>query len=185
MVRKAKFLPGLALVVACVSLIDFAPAQSSPPAPRPLHFPTQTQITNADPSIRLEVLVHVPTRLKIERTTNTLSVSVDNKNFLESTNLSVGTNMVTGVQFRLSVYPASEKPPPDDQSFGLASGFDFNTGTQFFNAKRDHLPLPGVKYTVEVILTAFETDIPPGHFWSPYGKNYKVLWRRTLKQIVE
>jgi hypothetical protein len=41
------------------------------------------------------------------------------------------------------------------------------------------------KYIVEMDLTVFETDIPGQHMWDPHSKNYKVLWQRTLKQIVE
>ena len=54
-------------------------------------------ITNANPSIRVPLLVHVPTKLKIERASDTLSMEID-KSSLEATNLMAGTNMVTGVE---------------------------------------------------------------------------------------
>jgi hypothetical protein len=38
---------------------------------------------------------------------------------------------------------------------------------------------------VEMELEVFETDIPPQHDWSPQSKNYKVLWKRTLKRTVD
>jgi hypothetical protein len=67
----------------------------------------------------------------------------------------------------------------------LSDGLDFNLGTRFWHTKPDGIPLPGKKYVIEVELTIFETDVPPQHDWCPHGKNYKVLWRRTLKQTDE
>ena len=140
-------------------------------------------ITNANPSIRLPLLVHVPTKLKIERASDTLSVEID-KSSLEATNLMVGMNMVTGVESKLYIYPVGEPRPGEWLNSGLG-GADFNLGTSFWHTKQDGIPLPGKKYVVEMELTVFETDIPPQHDWSPHGKNYKVLWQRTLKQTVE
>jgi hypothetical protein len=94
----------------------------------------------------------------------------------------VGTNMVTGVESKFYVY-SDGQPRPANGGYGLG-GIDFNLGTRFWHTKPDGIPLPGKKYVVEVELTIFETDIPPQHDWSPYGKNYKILWQRTLKQTV-
>ena len=188
MVMEPKIILGLALVLGGILLIGSTAAQSSSNSATRLLFPTPSPNTNASPSIRVPLLVHVPTKLKIERTTDMLSVGIDNRNSLETTNLMVGTNMVTGIKSQLYVYPVGEaRPvPANDRGYGgLAGGLDFNLGTTFLHPKPDGIPLPGIKYVVEVDLTAFETDIPGGHFWQPYSKNYKVLWRRTLKQIVE
>jgi hypothetical protein len=127
--------------------------------------------------------VHVPSKLQIDRTADMLSVTIDTNGF-ESTNLTVGTNMVTGVESKVYVYPDGESRPVDGGE-GLSGGWDFNLGTRFWHTKPDGIPLPGKKYVVEVELTAFETDIPPQHDWSPHGKNYKILWQRTLKQVVK
>jgi hypothetical protein len=146
-------------------------------------FPIVPPITNANPSIRVPLLVHVPTKLKIERTTDMLSVEIDHSS-LEATNLMVGTNMVTGVQNESYVFPEGE-PRPANDGYGLG-GTDFNLGKSVWHTKQEGIPLPGKKYVVELHLTVFETDVPPQHMWSPQGsKNYKVLWRRTLKQTVE
>jgi hypothetical protein len=67
----------------------------------------------------------------------------------------------------------------------LSGGLDFNLGVDYWHTKQDGIPVPGKKYVVEIDLTAFETDIPPQHDWEPHGKNYKVLWQRTLIQSVE
>jgi hypothetical protein len=188
MVTKPKIILGLALVLGGISLLGSTAAQSSSHSAKGPSFPTSPPITNANPSIRLPLLVHVPAKLKIERTTDMLSVEIDNQSLLEATNLMVGTNRVTGVKSELYVYPVGEtRPAPanDGAYGGLASGLDFNLGTHILHTKPDGIPLPGIKYVVEVDLTAFETDIPRGHFGQPFSKNYKVLWRRTLKQIVE
>ena len=170
------------------ALIRLQTAQSSAKSEPFRGSPIPPPITNADPSVRLPLLVHVPTKLKIERTTDMLSVGIENQSSLETTNLVIGTNMVTGVKSELYVYPVGEaRPAPaNDRGYGgLASGLDFNLGTHILHTKPDGIPLPGIKYVVEVELTAFETDIPGGHFWKPYSKNYRVLWQRTLKQLVE
>jgi hypothetical protein len=140
-------------------------------------------ITNANPSIRHPISIRVPTQLKIERTTDTLSMEIATNSF-ESTNLMVGTNMVTGVESKVYVYAEGESRPANG-GYGLG-GTDFNLGTSFWHTKQEGIPLPGKKYVVELELAVFETDIPPQHMWSPQGsKNFKVLWRRTLKQTVE
>jgi hypothetical protein len=144
-------------------------------------FPIPPPITNGNPSIRLPRLVHVPTKLKIERTTDRLSVEIDQTS-LAATNLMVGTNMVTGVHSKEYVFPEGE-PRPANGKHGW--GTDFNLGTSLLHTRPDGIPLPGKKYVVEVDLTVFETDVPPQHAWQPQGsKNYKVLWQQTLKQTV-
>ena len=47
------------------------------------------------------------------------------------------------------------------------------------------LSVQGRKYMVELDFAIFETDVPAQHMWDPHGKNYKVLWHRTLKEVVE
>jgi hypothetical protein len=188
MVMETKIIFGLALVLGGFPLIGYTSAQSSSNSATWPIFQSSLPNTNANPSIRLPLLVHVPTKLKIERTTDMLSVGIDNKNSLETTNLMVGTNMVTGIKSELYFYPVGKaRPvPANDRGYGgLAGCLDFNLGTTFLHPRPDGIPLLGIKYVVEVDLIAFETDIPGGHFWQPYSKNYKVLWRRTLKQIVE
>jgi hypothetical protein len=154
-----------------------------PPPTNSFGFPLLPPIAGADPSIRHPVSVHVPAKLQIERTADMLSVEID-KSLLEATNLMVGTNMVTGVENKTYVYPAGESRTANGR-LGLSSGLDFNLGVCYWHTKQGGIPLPGKKYVVEIDLTAFETDIPPQHDWSPHGKNYKILWQRTLKQTVK
>ena len=173
----------LALVLSGGLFSCCTTAQSSAESEPFRGFPILPPIRNADPSIRLPLLVHVPTRLKIERTTDMLSVEID-RTSLEATNLMVGTNMVTGVQSGLYVFPEGQ-PRPAHGGYGLG-GVDFNLGKSFWHTKQEGIPLQGKKYVVELDLTVFETDVPPQHMWSPQGsKHYRVLWQRTLKETVE
>jgi len=171
---------GSAARQAVPALIRLQTAQSSANSEPFRGFPIPPPITNANPSIRLPRLVHVPTKLKIGRTTDMLSVKVDQSS-LEATNLMVGTNMVTGVQSEEYVFPEGE-PRPANGRYGLG-GTDFNLGTSFLHTRPDGIPLPGKKYVVEVDLAIFETDIPPQHEWAPTSKNYRILWKRTLTHL--
>ena len=146
-------------------------------------FPLRPPIANADASIRYPVSVRVPTRLKILRTADTLAVETDTNSF-ESVIITVGTNMVTGVQSELFVYMEGEAKPANG-GWGLASGLFFNLGVSYWHSHPDGIPLPGKKYIVETELTAFETDVPAQHMWDPQGGKYRALWRGTLKQTVE
>jgi hypothetical protein len=173
----------LALVLSGGLFSHFATAESSAKPDQWRGFPILPPITNANPSIRYPISIRVPTKLKIERTSDMLSETIDTNSF-ESTNLMVGTNMVTGVESKIYVYPEGE-PRPANGGLGLSGGLAFNLGVGYWHTTQDGIPLQGKKYVVEIDLAAFETDIPPQHHWEPYGKNYKVLWQRTLKQIVE
>jgi hypothetical protein len=174
----------LALVLGGVSIVGSTAAQSSSKSD-PWHgFPILPPIPNANPSIRHPILVLVPTKLKTEQTTESLSVGFDT-NSLESTNLTVGANMLAGFQYEQYVYPAGEKRPAEG-GLGLIGHVGGNySDVTYWNTKRDGIPLPGKEYVVEMDLAVFETDIPPQHEWQPQGsKNYKILWKRTLKQTV-
>lgn len=141
-------------------------------------------ISDVDPSVRHKVEVTVPTQLTVERGSNTLSITVD-RNSREPTNIMVGSKMVTGVECQTYIYPEGETRPSRTDRGGLG-GLDFNLGTAFLHTKPDGIPVAGKKYVVEMDLSIFETDIPGQHHWSPhYGKNYRVLWKRTLRRGVE
>jgi hypothetical protein len=148
------------------------------------HMPILPPIAEADPSIRNPVSARVPTRLKVERTDDTLSVEIDTNSYV-STNLMVGTNMVTGSDSWLYVYPIGGSRPSQAQ-VETVGGTDCLLAGIWHKTDRNGIPVVGKKYVVEADFIIFETDIPSQHMWMPWGsKNYQVLWRRTLKQIVE
>src|SRR5476649_2186615 len=96
---KLKLILGLALVLSGGLLCCRSGVQNLPKTNKIPDFPYFPPITNADPTILHQISVRVPTRLKVERTTDTLSVTIDaDTNSFESTNLMIGTNMVVGVR---------------------------------------------------------------------------------------
>jgi hypothetical protein len=190
---KPKLILCLALVLSGGLFWYSATAQSPAKHDQWHGFPVLPAITNADPTIIHPISIRVPTKLKIERTADMLSVEIDTNSF-ESTNLMVGTNMIVGVESQLYVDRIEAgviEPRPNGGFFigkgwGFFSGTDFNLGKTIWHAEQEGIPLPGRKYVVEWDLKIFETDIPPQHEWFPYyGEKNKVLWQRTLKQTVE
>jgi len=97
----------------------------------------------------------------------------------------VGSKMVTGVQSELYVYAEGDARPSQARRIVLSGDLDLCLGTGVLNLKQDGVPLPGKSYVVEMDLSVFETDVPPQHMWSPYSKNYRILWKGTLRRVVE
>ena len=140
-------------------------------------FPRIPPIANADPSIREEREILVPTRLRIRRSENRISVEVD-PDSLESIILDVGADMLIGFRREMSVYRDGQ--PVSSGGHGLGGSWYF--GTRHYNTSEGGFPRPGETYEVEVRIQVFETDIPAQHFWMPGSPKYKVLWTRTLRQ---
>jgi hypothetical protein len=179
---KPKLLLCLALVLSglfCFIVV----AQDVTTTNKWIGFPSFPPLTNINPSVTHPVSVRVPTKLKIERTADMLSVAISTNGF-ETTNLMVGSNMVTGAASELFVYPEGESCPTNPGRESLGS-LDFNLATLILSPKLDGIPQADKSYVVEMHVIAFETDIPGQHMWSPQSKNYKVIWRRTLKEIVK
>ena len=140
-------------------------------------------IADADPSIRHRVSVQVPTSLLIRRTHDELAVGFAP---LRSTNLTVGSNMVTGTKWEMHIY--RDGAPVQFQRHPVSSlggGLRFEPWETTFTTKQDGLPQAGQEYIVELRLTMFETDLPAQHLWSPRsGKRYSVLFTQTFKETV-
>jgi len=128
-------------------------------------------------------------RLDIQRTEDSLAIRFAS---FQSTNLSVGSNMVTGIQCENKIYRSDELPPSGGLGVqgGLEGGLDMESHLDSYNyvftRSRDKMPQPGEQYVVEYRLTIFETDIPAQHMWSPQsGKQYRVLWTKTFRETVK
>ena len=164
--------------------LSFKPATN---LPRNLMFgfPMRPPIADADPTVRHPVSIRVPTRLKIVRTADAISAEVDTNSF-EPETITVGTNMATGVETEIEIYPSGQ-PPKDKSGSGMMGGgtTELPPVSGSWHTAKDGIPVPGKKYDVEVNLKIFETDIPPQHMWGPQSEKYKILWQRTLKQTVE
>lgn len=147
-------------------------------------FALLAPLADADPTHCHLVSFQIPTQLKIVRTADTRSVSTDTDS-LESTNLMVGTNMVTGAQSEFYVYPVGAPRAANPMGMGMNSGLNFSLGTSYWNRIRDGIPQPDQSYVVEIAFAAFQTDVPAQHMWDPQSDKYKILLRWTSKQIVE
>lgn len=131
------------------------------------------------------IRIRVPTKLRIERTPGEVKVEID-RDSLESVKLTIEEGMVTGIKAELRVYPVGESRPAMADSVGIKSGIDFDLDVDFLNAGEPGFPVPNKKYTIEMALTFFETDVHPGHMWQPWDSTrYKALWQRTLVGSVE
>ena len=147
-------------------------------------FPVIPPIVDVDPSVRHVVLALLPNRLILERSPEGLSVGID-QNSLDSYGLLVGSNMVTGVETAVFLYPVGEARPARCAGYGLSGDGFAVGGTQFFSTKRDGVPVLGKKYIVEMEINAFESDTAVQHYLDPHTAKFKVIWTRTLKATVE
>lgn len=128
--------------------------------------------------------MRVPAGLRLARALDSLSVSVDPA-ATATTTVVVEPGMHLGIESEERV-AAQGQPMPAAGRLGLASGTSLDGSVSTWNTSQDGLPVPGTRYVAEVRLVLFETDVPPGHMWSPRsGKHYKVLWTRTLRQAEE
>jgi hypothetical protein len=181
---QSKIILCLALVLSGIWLGCSVVAQDTPEPTSQWHgLSMLPPITDANFSITHPISVRVPTKLKIERTTDMLSVTIDTNGF-ESTNLMVGTNVATGVQEKLFIYPAGELRPTNS-AYGAQGQLDFNLGGLFFHTERDGFPQPGKSYVVEMDLAAFEIDAPQNRRIFPWSTNCEIIWQRTLRQVVK
>jgi hypothetical protein len=146
------------------------------------HPPSYPPTADADPSIRHDVVVAVPTRLRVERTPDRISVGFDLTS-AESVKITLGDRMTMGVKWELRVYGEGESRPVEaNGGVGLSGpvtssnlGALKNAGG-ILNRAQSGIPAPGKSYIIEQDVTVFETDIPPQHFWNPVSKKYSVLW---------
>ena len=139
-------------------------------------------ITNADPSIRHPVAIQIPIRLKVALRDDWLIYGFDE---VQTTNIMVGHNMVTGVDCEAHMdcdgvgHPLFLERGPDD----LIGTF---TNRYNMEGRLKALLENGTNCVFEYQVTVFETDIPGQHHWQPKsGKLYKVLWTRTFRKTLK
>jgi hypothetical protein len=139
-----------------------------------LHPPEYSPTADADPSVRHEVLVPMPTRLSVERKSDRLSVGFHLAS-PRKVKITVGKKMSIGVKFEMRVYAKGDARPPSPGSIGYASikepitpsELGFLNGRAFLNSADGGIPAPAKRYVVEEDVSIFETDIPAQHMWSP------------------
>jgi len=164
--------------VGCVVLVS---GQAQHP---PIYPPTP----DADPSIRHDVVVAVPTRLTVERTPDRLIVGFDHAS-TQGVRVTLGERMTMGVKWELRVWREGEARPAEaNGGAGMggpvtSSDLGLSKGNAFINRAQGGIPVPGQGYTVEEDLSVFETDIPAQHMWSPTSKKYSVLWEGKVQYV--
>jgi hypothetical protein len=136
-----------------------------------------------DPIPASTVTVRVPAAARIARSLDTLTVSFD-PGALAPVVLSAGPGMVVGMEVDTYVYPTGSACPIDEGTRALSAPPDVEDFTGTYGAK-DGIPAPGKRYSVDMDVTIFETDVPPGRDWNPHGERYRALWTRTLHQAEE
>ncbi len=168
--------PTLAAGVFSITVAGAQPSLSAVDSPK----------TIANPKVRHEVVVQIPSKLALKRTGDSISIAQENTVF-QSKKLSVGLNMIIGVHYRVYVYPSGDPRPSQTQSGGTGTGTNFIDGMGDFGVpgKRDRAAIKGKKSIVEIVWTVFETDMEPQHFWEPESGKYKILLTGTLRQEVD
>jgi hypothetical protein len=115
--------------------------------------------------------------MEVARHGDSLTVSFPT---LETTNLTVGYKMVTGIMHQESIYRGGVEQP---RGRNLRGGLDFEPSTNTLTFGQGGVPKS--EFTLEHRVTMFETDMPSQHRWSPQsGKHYRVLWARIFKEKV-
>jgi hypothetical protein len=147
-------------------------------------FPILPPVPTADPAVRSEKELRVPSRLRVCRLGSYVGVEAV-PGALQTVKATVGKDMVTGLWYQVSVYRGKKlvlSGPGGMQSgpratYRQVAAFVGEVGSKSFR--------PGEKYKAELRLTLFETDIPPQHCWAPETGRYKALWSKTLTLEVE
>ena len=164
-----------------VALLDSATA---------LHPPGYSPTVDADPSVRHEILVPIPTRLSVERKSDRLSVGFDLAS-PRKVKITVGKEMSIGVKYEMRVYTKGDARPQNPGSIGYTSIKEpatpsepgFLNGRAFLKSADGGIPAPGKRYVVEEDVSIFETDVPAQHMWSPESGRYRVVWAEKLKTV--
>jgi hypothetical protein len=130
-----------------------------------------------------EVALRVPAALRIAHALDTLTIDFDPAARAPVV-LSVGAGMALGIETTAYVFPAGGARPARGRVLVLPGG-DLDRATSTWSTKADGIPQPGTRYVVEMEVTLFETDVPPGPDWNPRAGQFRVLWSRTLRQAEE
>jgi len=159
---------------APIAPVETPSGRPSLPSPTPPAVRTQTKSS--------ESALRVPTALRVERTATTLSVAVDLQSFTPDS-ITLDPNMIAGVEAKYFVSP--EGAARREVAIGLSSAVTFDIGRTRGPPIKAAFRLRGRANVVEIELRLFETDVPPGHHWSPQSPRYRVIWTRTLRQTVD
>jgi len=130
------------------------------------------------------ISMRVPAGLRLERSLDTLPVSLDPAAMATTTG-SVGPGLFIGMETESRTFPLGGTRSTREGGTSLSSPLTFGGSVATYDTRTHGLPVPGTRYVAEVTVVLFETDVPPGHMWMPRSERYKVLWARTLRQAEE
>ncbi|CAN5654970.1 hypothetical protein BH09VER1_BH09VER1_55670 [soil metagenome] len=138
----------------------------------------------ANPRIRTTQSFLVPTKLKLGKSSGqaTYALAPAPK---EKISIKVGSGMVTGAEYKVYIYLEGEPRPEVENSTGLCNDVDALSSWTGYCSGKTYGQFPGRKYVLEVVMSIFETDVPPRPEWEPYSKNYKELWTGSVKETVD
>ncbi|MDQ6633013.1 MAG: hypothetical protein M3Y82_14860 [Verrucomicrobiota bacterium] len=163
------------------SILPLTYSKTIPPKTAKPHndpFPVIPPITEADPFKRHTVSVRVPGLSKATRNGNSLTIDLLS---LQTTNLMVGHEMVTGIISEDKIYQNGKEHL---LSTKIQSGLIIETN-ETVTLGPNEISQKGQEFTFEHRVTIFETDLPPQHDWSPQeGKHFRVLWERAFKETI-
>jgi hypothetical protein len=137
----------------------------------------------ARPSPAAEITIRVPAALRLARSLDTLTVAFDPAARAPLV-VVVRPGALVGIETTTFVYPVASTRPSARRR-AVAVGEDLDRAAPAWDTQTDGLPLPGIRYVVEMEVTFFETDVPPRQGWDPHAGRYKALWSRTLRQAEE
>jgi hypothetical protein len=142
-------------------------------------FPVEPPIQGATPAARRREVLRLPGALRIERDAVGIAYGIDEK-LLDAVALDVGYRMVLGCRIDWTLRRGEVAPEwLGQEEISMGPPWEPTTFTS-----RAWLEEASATDTIEASIEVFETDIPPQHFWSPTGGQYRVLWRRTLSARV-
>jgi hypothetical protein len=123
----------------------------------------------------------VPAALSIARSLDTLTVSFDPAT-MGTIALSPSPGLTVGYEVAVFLYPMGSARPAEPRGVTLGDGL-IPHGRSTWTAARDGIPAPGTRYSVDMNVTIFETDVPERA--DPHSDRYRVLWTRSLHQSEE
>ena len=133
--------------------------------------------------MRHNLKIQVPTRLKIVVNKGNLLEMSPDPTSMEPAEITVGLNMLLGVKneyrWRFAGDSRFQETNTAYSGGGTADSVDFSVG------RSQQKYVAGAKVVIELVVSVFETDIPPGFLWSPQSGQYKVLWSKILSQPME
>jgi hypothetical protein len=143
-------------------------------------FAGEAPVADADPTVRHEETIQVPTRLVFPRSHPRWPVLSYDSTSVQSVILSVGYKMTLGVKTRLYYHDGV-------RAIELGTGVKdigcLMCGGRVLHGVTDVMKRQGsAQVVVEFVI--FETDIPGQHLWQPERGRYQELWRGLATGVV-